>query len=67
MPRRALRKIIPVLVLVILCSAVATILSTIVVSTANIRGDDTQQYVFAAIFLIALVAGLVWLPLGKRT
>jgi peptidoglycan/LPS O-acetylase OafA/YrhL len=67
MPRRALRKIIPVLVLVILCSAVATILSTIVVSTANIREDDTQQYVFAAIFLIALVAGLVWLPLGKRS
>jgi hypothetical protein len=66
MSRPVARWIAARLMLVVLCWAVATVVGLVVSSTAGVRDEKAQGLIFAGIFVVALVAGLVRLPLDRR-
>jgi hypothetical protein len=67
MSRPATRWIAARIMLVVLCLAVATILSPVVIGIGDVRNEQAQGLIFAAIFAAALVTGLVRFPLDKRS
>jgi hypothetical protein len=67
MLRRTRSWAISLLMLVLLCNAVALLLAVIIVGVADIRDEQAQGLVFGAIFIIALIFGLIRFPLAKRS